>query len=103
MAQTMQWIGALGVVLIVQTGKVFGFSLGVQSKHSVSPGKMTMVCPRYPAVPLSTKGTPTDNAMLLTYRRASKLSNAFRMIVNPRKKLMGNKCVSLMSAQCAVI
>lgn len=32
----MQWIGALGVLLIVQTGYVVGVGLGWQSKHSVS-------------------------------------------------------------------
>jgi len=31
LAQTMQWIGVLGVLRIVQTGNVLGVSLGEQS------------------------------------------------------------------------
>jgi hypothetical protein len=39
LAHTIQWIGALGVLLIVQTGYVLGAVLGWQSKHSVSSYK----------------------------------------------------------------
>jgi hypothetical protein len=35
LAQTIQWIGSLGVARMVQTGKDLGVGLGTQSKHSV--------------------------------------------------------------------
>jgi hypothetical protein len=35
LAQTMQWIGWLGVLRMVQTGNVLGTGFVTQSKHSV--------------------------------------------------------------------
>ena len=69
---------------MVHTGNDFGVGLGIQSKHSVescvrvvSKSKSVKgntirtfmigcTCPRYPAVPDSTRGTPAARHILLT-------------------------------------
>ena len=61
------------------------------------------VCPRYPAVPLSIKGTRAIKHIPLTYLLAAKLSKAFITKSNFLKNEIGNLLVSIMEAKWAVM